>query len=122
MDKPDIDGQSEFTQEDKSGEQEKEIPLCLRCAQPVDPLSHYCPNCGEATGQFTPGIPFVNLRMQVTFWMQAWNQVFSRRISIAGRCFRLFMIILNFPIITLAMPIMLWEKLKTHKNPPSFSE
>lgn len=88
----------------------KEIPLCLRCAQPVDPLSHYCPNCGEATGQFTPCIPFVNLRMQVSFWVQAWHQIWSKQVPLTGRILRLLMIILLFPIMLLAVPFLLWDK------------
>ena len=106
MDESDIEKQSEFS------EKQKEIPLCLRCARPVDPMSHYCPNCGEATGQMTPYIPFVNLRMQVNFWVQSWHQMFSHEISFAGRCLRLLMIILLFPIMLLAVPFMLWEKFR----------
>jgi hypothetical protein len=94
---------------------EKEIPLCLKCARPVDPLSHYCPHCGETTGQLTPYIPFVNLRMQINFWVQMWHQVWSGKVSFAGRCFRLFMVIWNVPIMLLALIPMLWEKSK-NKN------
>ena len=106
MNKSDIEKQNESLKEPK------EIPLCLKCARPVAPLSHYCPNCGETTGQLTPYIPFVNLRMQVNFWVQSWHQVWSGRISWPGRVFRLLMIILLFPLMILAMPFMLWEKLK----------
>jgi hypothetical protein len=111
--KSDIEGQNEST------EQPKEIPLCLKCARPVDPLSHYCPNCSETTGQLTPYIPFVNLRMQINFWVQTWHQAWSGKVSFPGRCFRLFMVILIFPIMLLALPSMLWEKLKSRKNPPA---
>ena len=110
---PDIEEQNEAM------EQIREVPLCIRCARPVDPLSHYCPHCGETIGQFTPCIPFVNLRMQVTFWMQAWYQLWSRRISLAGRCLRLLMIVLLFPMMFLAMPFLLWEKFILKKRPPS---
>ena len=103
----------DIEQQNKATERITEVPLCIRCARPVDPLSHYCPHCGEATGQFTPCIPFVNLRMQVTFWVQAWYQLWSRRISFAGRLFRLLMIVLLFPMMFLAMPFLLWEKFKS---------
>ena len=107
---------SEIEGQNESIEQGKETPLCLRCARPVDPLSHYCPHCGETTGQMTPYIPFVNLRMQINFWVQSWHQVWSGRISFAGCCLRLFMIVLCMPIILLALLIMLWDKLKTKGN------
>ena len=111
--------ESDINEPNESEEQIKEIPLCLRCARPVDPLSHYCPHCGEATGQLTPCIPFVNLRMQVTFWVQAWYQLWSRRISFMGRIFRLLMIFLLFPMMMLAMPFLLWDKFKPKKRPPA---
>jgi hypothetical protein len=112
---------SDIEKQNEAMEQIKEVPLCIRCARPVDPLSHYCPNCGETTGQFTPCIPFVNLRMQVTFWVQAWYQIWSRRISFAGRLFRLLMIFLLFPIMLLAMPFLLWDKFKPKRRPPDSS-
>jgi hypothetical protein len=108
--------QNEFSPADKSGGQQKEIPLCLRCARPVDPLSHYCSHCGETTGQMTPYIPFVNLRMQINFWVQSWHQIWSNQVSLAGRCLRLFMIVLYMPILLLALIPMLWEKLKSKKK------
>ena len=110
MDKPDVERQDEFP------EQSKDIPLCLKCARPVDPMSHYCPHCGETTGQMTPYIPFVNLRMQVNFWVQSWHQVFSGEASFAGRCLRLLLILLLFPIILLAIPFILWERIKSGKK------
>jgi len=107
---------SEIEGQNESGEQIKDVPLCLKCARPVDPLSHYCPNCGETTGQMTPYIPFVNLRMQINFWVQSWHQAWSGRISFAGRCLRLLMIVLYMPILLLALIPMLWEKLKSKKK------
>jgi len=115
----DIEGQGEFDTADKSAEQEKEIPLCLKCARPVDQMSHYCPHCGEATGQLTPYIPFVNLRMQINFYAQIWHQIWSGKVSFLGRSFRLLMIILLIPIMLLALIPMLWEKLKSRKRPSS---
>ncbi len=91
----------------------KDIPLCLNCARPVDPLSHYCPHCGEATGQLTPYIPFVNLRMQVSFYGQLWRQLWFGRISFLGRVFRLIMLVVLVPFVLLVLPFVLWDKLKS---------
>ena len=94
--------------------QEKEIPLCLKCLQPVNPLFHYCPNCGEAVGQLTPYIPFVNIQWQTRIWGRMWRQLWSRKISFAGKLFRLFMIIWNVPVMLIGIIPILWHKrLKT---------
>ena len=78
-------------------------PVCIRCFRPVDRIAHYCPHCGEATGQLTHYIPFVNIPWQAHVWGQIWRQIWSRDISIAGRLFRLLMIIWNVPIMLIGL-------------------
>ena len=78
-------------------------PVCIRCFRPVDPLAHYCPHCGAATGTFTHYLPFVNIRWQASVWGQAWRQMQSREISLPGRLFRLFMIVWNVPVMLIGV-------------------
>ncbi|MFC1764928.1 hypothetical protein ACFL6U_23010 [Planctomycetota bacterium] len=79
------------------------IPVCITCFQPVDPLAHYCSNCGGATGKFTHYLPFINIRWEVSVWGQAWRQMWYREVSLAGRVFRLIMIAWNVPIMLLGL-------------------
>ncbi|MBN1507047.1 MAG: hypothetical protein JW955_09385 [Sedimentisphaerales bacterium] len=97
----------------------RETPLCLRCLRPVDPHAYYCPNCGEATGQLTPYIPFVNIPWQVDIWGQMWRQVWSPRVSIPGRIFRLLMIVWNVPILLVGLIPALWRRPQEQQNPPA---
>jgi hypothetical protein len=93
-------------------------PVCIRCFRPIDPLLHYCPHCGEAVGQLTQYIPFLNLRWQVSVWVRMWKQLWSRNVSFWGRLFRLFMIIWQFPIILLVgLPYKIVEKVKNKPRP-----
>ena len=66
-------------------EQGQPTPVCIKCMKPVDPLLYYCPHCGEASGQLTQYIPFVNIRWQATVWGRMWRQVWSRDVPISGR-------------------------------------
>jgi hypothetical protein len=100
---------TENTEHDENSGQPQEVPLCLRCLRPVDPRAHYCPHCGEATGQLTPYIPFVNIPWQVQFWGQAWRQMWSRDVSIPGRLFRLLMIVWNVPIMLIGLIPWFWR-------------
>ncbi len=84
-------------------EQSTEVPVCIGCFRPVDPLAHYCPNCGAATGQLTHYLPFVNIRWQASVWGQAWRQVGYRDVSIRGRLFRLLMVVWNAPIMLVGL-------------------
>ena len=79
------------------------IPVCMKCFQPVDPLAHYCSNCGGATGNFTHYLPFINIRWQASVWGQAWRQLWSDEVSISGRLFRFVMIVWNVPIMLIGL-------------------
>ena len=92
--------QIEHEEPDKSGDG---TPVCLRCFQPVNPLAHYCPHCGEATGRFTHYIPFVNIPWQTRIWGQVWRQIWSRDVSLGGRAFRLFMVVWNVPVMLIGL-------------------
>jgi len=78
-------------------------PVCIGCFRPVDPLAHYCPHCGAATGTFTHYLPFINIRWQASVWGQAWRQMRSREISILGRLFRFVMIAWNVPVMLIGL-------------------
>jgi hypothetical protein len=92
--------QTKFEEPEGSGDG---TPVCLRCFRPIDPLAHYCPHCGEATGQLTHYIPFVNIPWQARVWGQVWRQIWSPDISLAGRAFRLFMVVWNVPIMLIGL-------------------
>jgi hypothetical protein len=105
--KPEPTEERDITEEEGDG-----TPVCIRCFKPVDPLHHYCPHCGEATGQFTHYIPFVNLRWQASVWGRMWRQVWSRNVSFMGRIFRLLMIIWNVPILLIGLLFRVNQKSK----------
>ena len=104
------------TVEHNESDGEKEVPVCLRCLEPVDPIHHYCPHCGEATGQFTHYIPFVNIPWQTRIWGQMWRQMWSGEVSVAGRLFRLFMIVWNVPVMLVGLIPAFWEILQRQKH------
>lgn len=90
--------QSKRPDEDGAG-----TPVCIGCFRPVDPLAHYCPHCGAATGTFTHYLPFVSIRWQASVWGQAWRQMWSPDVSLPGRLFRLFMIVWNAPVMLIGL-------------------
>jgi hypothetical protein len=111
---------AETSEYEKEVAETQEAPVCLRCLHPVDPRAYYCPNCGEATGQLTPYLPLLNIPWQTRIWGQAWRQVWSRRVSLPGRLFRLFMILWNVPILLLAgLIVKLWYWRQKRRHPPA---
>lgn len=87
-------------------------PVCITCLKPVDRGEYYCPYCGEAVGQLTPYLPFVNIRWYVNTWGKIWRQVWSRDVSIPGR-------LLSFIMIVFYVPYMLIGLLFIRKNKES---
>jgi hypothetical protein len=120
-------GQSEMmnaenanTQEQR--DQQEETPLCLRCMRPVDPSTYYCPHCGEATGQLTPYIPFVNIAWKTRIWGQMWRQAWSRDVSIPGRLFRLFLVVCYAPILLIGLIFRPWRETEQIEHPHATDE
>ncbi len=48
---------------------ENDPGICVNCATPIkDKRQHYCPKCGNVTGQFTRYIPFVNIQFNYSIF------------------------------------------------------
>jgi hypothetical protein len=101
---------AENTSTQPQQDQQGETPLCLRCMRPADPLTYYCPHCGEATGQLTPYIPFVNIPWQTRIWGQMWRQVWSREVSVPGSVLRLVLIAYYVPILLIGLLFRPWHE------------
>ena len=99
--------QIEHEEPDNSGD---ETPVCIRCFRPVDPLAHYCPHCGEATGQFTHYLPFESIPWLTHVWGQVWRQIWSRDVSLPGRAFRLFMVVWKAPVMLIGLLFLPWRE------------
>ncbi|UCC96955.1 MAG: hypothetical protein JSW66_14055 [Phycisphaerales bacterium] len=91
-------------------------PVCLRCFRPVDPIAHYCPHCGEATGQFTHYLPFESIPWLTRVWGQVWRQIWSRDVSLSGRAFRLFMVVWNVPVMLIGLLFRPRKEKRTDNN------
>lgn len=84
---------------------DRSVPLCTRCLAPQHPLTHYCPVCGEAVGQFTPYIPYVNIRFQANFFGDAWRLTWAPDTGILLRVLCIVSIALLAPILFVATPL-----------------
>ncbi|MEN6423945.1 MAG: hypothetical protein ABFE13_01175 [Phycisphaerales bacterium] len=83
--------------------QEPPEPVCLRCLRPVEPVFHYCPHCGEATGRFTTYLPFESIPWETRIWGRMWRQLWSRNVSLPGRLLRLLMILWAAPVLLVGL-------------------
>lgn len=91
-------------------------PLCARCLEPFDPLQHYCAQCGDAVGQLTPYIPFVNIAWTYSFLDIMWRRLWlDRGLSRARRALYCIGVAVNIIVLApaclllLAIP-MWWSK------------
>jgi hypothetical protein len=109
----------ENEQDKKDGQDEgggEEVPLCPGCMEPVDKLSYYCPRCGEASGQLTPYIPFVNIRYNYSFYNKLWRRIWYERCGIAMKLLAAGMIIFFVPVMLVGLPFMAWEKIQRSRD------
>ena len=100
----------------ENGDQD-EAPLCLQCLQPVSPLDHYCPHCGQSVGQLTAYLPYEGIWFNAGLWAKLWNRLWYRRVdSLPRKCFFLMLIVLTAPILLLALPTVWWWKSKSRSE------
>jgi hypothetical protein len=94
-----------------------EVPLCLHCLEAVSVLDHYCPHCGEAVGQYTPNIPFVNIGFQVSFWDRLLGRLWEGKEEGRGaRLIALVLIIFAAPIMLAVLPFVVLAKLLSRQK------
>ena len=86
-------------------------PLCPRCLARIDPSAHYCATCGEATGRYTPYIPYVNIRFTANFYVAVWRKIWhDPEASLPTRILCMAIIVLCAPVMLVALPFVLWGK------------
>ena len=95
-------------------------PACPHCLTPFSEADYYCQNCGEAVGQLTGYIPFVNIRFIANFYGKLWRKGWYGKSAWFGT--RLFCLVLVFafaPIMLIGLPFVLWEYLQRRRSKSS---
>ncbi len=81
--------------------------ICLNCSRPIDnPSQHYCPNCGNITGEYTRYIPFVNIRFNCSIFGNIWHSLKDPETSFAKKFFSFILIFLLAPVMLLVFGVM----------------
>jgi len=97
-------------------------PLCPKCLSPIEPSAYYCPNCGGASNQLTPYIPFVNIRFNYSIFGRLWRKVWYEKASLPMKLFSLLLIFVHVPFMLIGLPFVLWDKLKAVNGPQDDSD
>jgi hypothetical protein len=101
----------DFEDEPEELDLSEATPVCPNCFEPVDPLDHYCKNCGEGSGQLTPYIPFVNIHYNYSIFGRMWNRVWQRdETPLPGRIFHFLLILIMAPIMLIGLPFTILRK------------
>lgn len=89
-------------------------PVCVTCLAPVaDPTQHYCPVCGNVTGEFTRYIPFLNIPFNYSLFATLWAKIRNPAVPPASRLVALVVILLFVPpMLVVGLPILLYCKLR----------
>ncbi len=65
---------------DKQELDDSSTPICLNCTKPVEnPNQHYCPHCGNVTGEYTRYIPFVDIQFNYSIEIFSHKGTTSQR-------------------------------------------
>ena len=100
----------------------KEIPVCTNCLQPIfDKRQHYCPKCGNVTGDFTRYIPFVNIQFGYSIFSTMWKNIKSDTVPTHKRLVTLLVALMILPVVVLpiwlfGLIIAVFEKIQKNKK------
>jgi hypothetical protein len=85
---------------DKDELESSEDAVCLNCTTPVKNFQqHYCPKCGNITGEYTRYIPFVNIQFNYTIFGTLWHKLADVKISWLIKSAYFLLIIFFAPIM-----------------------
>ncbi|HBC88808.1 MAG TPA: hypothetical protein DCZ94_17840 [Lentisphaeria bacterium] len=92
-------------------------PVCIKCLRPVDgPAQHYCPKCGNVTGEYTRYIPFLDIPFNYSIYPTLWSQLKSDQTAWYVKLLNFFFIIVTAPVmILIGIPLWLFWKLPIEK-------
>lgn len=95
----------------------RETQVCPHCFTPVDPLDHFCPKCGQTTGQLTPYIPYLSIRYNYGRFGLRWRNVWNREISWPMRIIgaATFLLVCG-PFYVIALPFVIAEAIRTRRR------
>lgn len=100
---------------DKQELDDSSTPICLICAKPVEnPIQHYCPHCGNVTGEYTRYIPFVNIQFNYSIFKTLWEKLNNRKIILPVRIIYFLLILVLAPIMLIVgIPVRLYYMIKS---------
>lgn len=82
-----------------------EVPVCTNCLEPIEnPRQHYCPKCGNVTGEYTRYVPFVNIQFECSIFVTMWKNVKSEESSLLKKALCSLFILFTAPI---SLPVLL---------------
>ena len=92
--------------------------VCVKCLTPVArPGQHYCPACGNVTGEFTRYVPFVNIPFNYSIFATLWARMMNPGAALSSRLLAVFVILLAAPLmLVVGLPLLLYGKLKGKPN------
>ena len=94
-------------------------PCCPHCLAQISPLEDYGSHCGEAVGQLTGVIPFVNIRFQTNFYGKLWRKLwYHEGVGMLTRAICLLCIMLLAPVMFLGLPVVIWDAIRDPQTTP----
>lgn len=113
-------------------DEEREIPLCVRCLHPIPEGVYYCPHCGHVANTLTPYLPFINIPFYADFWADSIKTSINNATSTRKKVFLVlifFFLFIGFaPLLVLLLFFALffmvfksWSK-STDENCPEWTE
>ncbi|MFA7184053.1 MAG: zinc ribbon domain-containing protein [Victivallales bacterium] len=81
--------------------------ICLHCGAKVNKGQYYCPKCNNATGQYVPYLPFVNIPFNYSMHRTLWQKLKSKNTGIIYKITAILFIALTAPIMIIGFLVFI---------------
>ena len=104
---------------DKRELEDSSVPICLNCSKPVENINqHYCPHCGNVTGEYTRYIPFVNIQFNYSIFGVLWGKLNDRKVVLPVRVIYFLLVMVFAPVMLIVgIPVGLYHIVKGKSKP-----
>ncbi|MBT7304442.1 MAG: hypothetical protein HN849_33210 [Victivallales bacterium] len=101
---------------EEAEEEASEHPVCSKCLAPVASASqHYCQGCGNAIGEFTPYVPFVNIRFNCSLFATLWHKLKDPEVPIVHKFIPAVVLLLFAPLLAGIPYLFYWLPLLVYE-------
>ena len=109
-----LENSGQILQDCTDSNSKEDVPVCLRCLRPCNPITYYCPYCdsNDTVNPLTAYLPLVQIRYNYGFFGKIWRKIWYDETTddIHKILYLIFLAIFVPFIFLIGVPVLLLSK------------